>query len=141
MQGFHAWKKIGRSVKKGEKGIGIIAPMIGRKKDDGRNFDDSQDKTVFGFKVVHVFDVSQTEGDEMPEFAQVSGDPGENILAVESLIHSWGVDELPLDWTDIHEVRSFEEATQEVDFDDHSRSTLDWQTHVATCPECQANDG
>ena len=68
VQGFHAWKKLGRSVKKGEKGIGIIAPMIGRKKDEEGQADDSTGKTIFGFKVVHVFDVSQTEGDELPEF-------------------------------------------------------------------------
>ena len=32
VQGFRAWKKLGRSVIKGQKGIGIIAPMIGKKK-------------------------------------------------------------------------------------------------------------
>ena len=52
-----------------------------------------------------------------------------------------GVDELPADWTDIDEVRSFAEAIQEVDFEDHSRSVLDWQTHLGMCPECQVNDG
>ena len=89
IQGFHAWKKIGRTVKKGEKGIGIIAPMIGRKKEDDKSkSDDAHEKSVFGFKVVHVFDVSQTEGDELPEFAEVKGDPGDNIVAVEQLIRS-----------------------------------------------------
>lgn len=92
IQGFHAWRKVGRSVKKGEKGIGIIAPMVGKKQDDDAQSNDDGEKTVFGFKVVHVFDVSQTEGDELPEFAQVSGDPGENIPAVESLIRSWGIE-------------------------------------------------
>ena len=92
VQGFHGWKKLGRSVKKDEKGIGIIAPMVGRKKDDDGPVDDSADRTVFGFKVVHVFDVSQTEGDDLPEFAQVSGDPGDNTAAVEALIRSWGVE-------------------------------------------------
>ena len=28
--GFHAWKKLGRFVKKGEKGIGIVAPIVAR---------------------------------------------------------------------------------------------------------------
>lgn len=51
-----------------------------------------------------------------------------------------GIDELPSDWTDIHEVRSFEEATREVDLDDQSRSVFDWQTHLGVCPECQATD-
>ena len=93
VQGFHAWRKLGRTVKKGEKGIGIIAPLIGRKKDDvGSSADDSNEKSIFGFKVVHVFDVSQTEGDELPEFAEVSGDPGDNIVAVEELIRARGIE-------------------------------------------------
>lgn len=92
IQGFHAWRKMGRTVKKGEKGIGIIAPLVGKKKDEDGQPDENGERTVFGFKVVHVFDVSQTEGDELPKFGQVSGDPGENIPAVESLIRSWGIE-------------------------------------------------
>jgi hypothetical protein len=52
-----------------------------------------------------------------------------------------GIDELPSDWTDIHEVRSFDEAIREVDVDDQSRSVFDWQTHLGVCPECQAIHG
>ena len=92
IQGFHAWRKMGRCVKKGEKGIGIIAPMVGKKKDEDRTSDEDGEKTIFGFKVVHVFDVSQTDGDDLPEFAQVTGDPGENIAAVEALVRSWGIE-------------------------------------------------
>lgn len=92
IQGFHAWKKLGRTVKKGEKGIGIIAPLIGRKKDEDAKPTDSKEKAVFGFKVVHVFDVEQTEGDELPDFAAVTGDPGQNIEAVEHLIRSHGIE-------------------------------------------------
>ena len=89
VQGFHAWRKLGRTVQKGQKGIGIIAPMVGRKKDE---VNESDEKSVFGFKVVHVFDVTQTEGDELPEFAEVTGDPGEYVEAVERLIHSKGIE-------------------------------------------------
>ena len=87
VQGFHGWKKLGRSVKKGEKGIGIIAPMVGRKKKDD-SASGSEERAIYGFKVVHVYDVSQTEGDELPQFAEVAGDPGDNIEAVEHLIRS-----------------------------------------------------
>ena len=67
--------------------------MIGRKKDDdGGKRDESNEKSIFGFKVVHVFDVSQTEGDELPEFAEMTGDPGDNIEAVEALIRSHGIE-------------------------------------------------
>ena len=91
VQGFHAWKKLGRAVKKGAKGIGIIAPMVGKKK-DRESEPDSDKKTLFGFKVVHVFDVSQTEGKDLPEFAKVSGDCGQNIAAIEQLIRSRGIE-------------------------------------------------
>ena len=89
VQGFHAWRKLGRTVIKGQKGIGIIAPMIG-KKDDVSSTDD--EKRIFGFKVVHVFDVSQTEGDDLPEVANVAGDPGSYIPAVEDLLESWNIE-------------------------------------------------
>ena len=35
--GFRAWQKLGRTVKKGEKGIGIFAPMPFKKKQDGES--------------------------------------------------------------------------------------------------------
>ena len=35
--GFHTWRKLGRWVKKGESGIAILAPMIGRKKDEAES--------------------------------------------------------------------------------------------------------
>ena len=61
--GFHAWRKLGRSVTKGESGIGIIAPMVGRKRErDEHAQHDSDDESVFGFRIVHVFDVSQCGG-------------------------------------------------------------------------------
>jgi hypothetical protein len=73
--GFHAWLRMRRYVRKGEKGIAILAPIVGRKKSiDGELLEDEQTR-VYGFKVAHVFDFSQTEGDPLPEFAKISGDP------------------------------------------------------------------
>jgi hypothetical protein len=73
--GFHAWKKHGRFVKKGEIGIVIIAPLV-YKKETVENDDNSRNVTeINGFKGVYVFDISQTDGDELPEFASVQGDP------------------------------------------------------------------
>jgi antirestriction protein ArdC len=74
--GYHFWLKLGRHVRKGEKGIAILAPMVGRK----RSSDDEQlaedDRTrVLGFKACHVWDISQTDGAGLPEFATVTGDP------------------------------------------------------------------
>ena len=59
--GFNAWKKLGRRVLKGAKGIAILAPCVYRSKDDDEVVDGGKNKAVVkGFKVVHVFDVSQT---------------------------------------------------------------------------------
>ena len=60
--GFQAWKKMGRYVKKGEHGIPILAPMI-HKEDPDR---DDSPKVLSGFRVVYVFDVSQTDGEPLP---------------------------------------------------------------------------
>ncbi|MFH1372194.1 MAG: ArdC family protein [bacterium] len=73
--GFHSWKKLDRFVKKGENGIVIIAPLV-YKKETVENNDNSPNVTeINGFEAVYVFDISQTDGDELPEFARVQGDP------------------------------------------------------------------
>ncbi len=81
--GFGTWKEMGRFVKKGEKGIQILAPMIGyrRKKDDAEQDRDASAKPqpmLIGFRAVYVFDVSQTEGEDLPEFDHnISGEVGD----------------------------------------------------------------
>ncbi len=87
VMGFHGWKAVGRSVKKGEKGIGITAPLAVRKKDAP-----TDEKEVRGFRVVHVFDISQTEGDDLPEFTQPSGEAERWIDPLERLIKSKGIE-------------------------------------------------
>lgn len=73
--GFHAWLRMRRYVRKGEKGIVILAPTVGRRKSiDGELLEEEQTK-VYGFRAARVFDISQTEGESLPEFAKISGDP------------------------------------------------------------------
>jgi hypothetical protein len=48
-------------------------------------------KLLYGFRVVHVFDVSQTEGKDLPEFAALGGDPGEHIDRLLDLYHEKGI--------------------------------------------------
>src|SRR5271156_4210949 len=71
--GFYAWHQLGRKVKKGEHGIRILAPMIGvrRKKDeDAETGIRTQNQAVLvGFRGAYVFDVSQTEGNPLPDFS------------------------------------------------------------------------
>jgi antirestriction protein ArdC len=95
--GFRAWQKLGRTVKKGEKGIGIFAPMPFKKKDqDGKA---SQDKSkndeeaqMMGFRVVHVFDISQTEGDPLPERATVTGEVGDKLDQLKQVVTGSGIE-------------------------------------------------
>jgi hypothetical protein len=79
--GLYAWNQLDRRVKKGERGIRILAPMIGsRRKPDAEAQKDIRTQNqpvIVGFRSVYVFDVTQTEGRELPELAaQVTGDAG-----------------------------------------------------------------
>ena len=91
--GFSAWKNnFGRNVMKGQKGIKIIAPspfkirqevgkidphtqkpIIGK---DGKPVTEEKEIKIPAYKVVSVFDVSQTEGKELPDIAvdELTGD-------------------------------------------------------------------
>lgn len=62
--GFRRWTELGRHVRKGEHGIGILAPCIYKTKDDETGKDE---RRVTGFRVAHVFDISQTDGEELPD--------------------------------------------------------------------------
>ena len=72
--GFHAWMQLGRNVMKGQKGIRILAPMIGtRKKKDKEATADkaaTQKPVLVGFRAAYVFDISQTEGADLPQFTE-----------------------------------------------------------------------
>lgn len=94
--GFGTWKKLGRSVKKGAKGIAIMAPIVYRKKvrpePESKDGDDSIDlEVVRNFKVCHVFNISDTEGNLLPEFASAHGDPGVYLERLKEFITSKGV--------------------------------------------------
>ena len=91
--GFSAWKNnFGRNVMKGQKGIKIIAPSPFKIKQEVEKIDPHTQKPIIGkdgkpvteekeikipaYKVVSVFDVSQTEGKELPDIAvdELTGD-------------------------------------------------------------------
>ena len=75
--GFHAWHKLGRFVKKGEKGILILAPIIRRKAEHNDQAEPDASSAAVGFRAAYVFDLSQTDGRELPEIGSVNGDPRE----------------------------------------------------------------
>ena len=83
--GFGTWKEMGRFVKRGEKGIQILAPMIGHRRKNAESAQNTEadgntksQPVLIGFRAVHVFDVAQTEGADLPEFEHnISGEVGE----------------------------------------------------------------
>lgn len=114
--GYQAWKdKFGRQVKKGEKGIKIIAPAPFKRKQlvdvidssghpmigaDGKTMKEEVEVTIPAFKVTTVFDVSSTEGKELPTIGvdELSGNVDKFKDICEALTH---VSPVPIEMTDI----------------------------------------
>jgi len=94
--GLYAWNQLGRKVKKGEKGIRILAPIIGvRRKTDAEAEKDpaySNKPVLVGFRNAYVFDISQTDGAELPAMHEVYGDVGENHDRLLSFIERQGIE-------------------------------------------------
>jgi hypothetical protein len=67
--GFRKWLETGRHVRRGEKGIAILAPVVSRLKleDEATGEERTIVSAPRAFRVVHVFDISQTDGDDPPE--------------------------------------------------------------------------
>ena len=86
--GYRTWKQLGRQVKKGQKGIRILAPIVIRKMEERVS---EEEDDVIAFKAACVFDVSQTEGKELPEFAKVKGKPGEALERLKGLVAEQGI--------------------------------------------------
>jgi antirestriction protein ArdC len=95
--GMYAWNQLGRRIKKGEKGIRILAPIIGirRKTDEEAKKDDpayTNKPVLVGFRNAYVFDVEQTDGAELPEMERAYGDVGENRDRLLAFIESRGIE-------------------------------------------------
>lgn len=93
--GFWTWKNMGRSVNAGAKGIRILAPIVGvrRKKDEEAKNDITKqnERVLLGFRNAYVFDMSQTNGVDLPTVHEVSGDPGDNVDRLAAFVKSKGI--------------------------------------------------
>lgn len=68
--GFHAWRRLGRNVRKGEKAIWILAPVTRKPADEERSGASAaaeRGRVLVAFKPTAVFDIAQTDGEELPE--------------------------------------------------------------------------
>ena len=90
--GFRKWLEQGRYVRKGEKGIAILAPLRYRRTVEADDGSEMTESGVRGFRIVHVFDVSQTDGEDLPELAGISGEPGELLTGLENLVRESGIE-------------------------------------------------
>jgi hypothetical protein len=72
--GFNTWKQLGRFVKKGAKGIMILAPIVHKKSKEDVS-DEEQTQTAVTFRAVFVFDQGDTDGKPLAELSSAEGDP------------------------------------------------------------------
>ena len=77
---FSDWRRKGRKVKKGEHGIKILAPHVIKDTDD----DTGEIKQRLGFHIAYCFDVSQTDGADLPE-----GPARQLTGSVDGYAHIW----------------------------------------------------
>ncbi len=95
--GLYTWNQLGRKVNKGSKGIRILAPMIGirRNKDEEAEKDirKQNEPVLVGFRPAYVFDISVTTGSPLPEFTdRVTGEVGAYRERLIDFILAQGID-------------------------------------------------
>jgi len=102
--GMYSWNQLGRRVKRGEKGIMILAPMVSRRRKKDADEQNEQhgevkestterntDGKLVGYRPVYVWDVSQTEGAELPKLDEVQGDPAEQLPQLIEFVKSQNI--------------------------------------------------
>jgi hypothetical protein len=94
--GFHTWKSFGRNVKKGAKGIAILAPCVRKlSAEEAAQRREAERVSVMklcGFRVTHVFDIADTEGKDIPELEYRAEAGGETLLPrLESAAAAMGI--------------------------------------------------
>jgi hypothetical protein len=120
LEGMRSWNDLGRSVRPGEKGIRIFAPMLGVKPaiQNGSQAEENSKKPargkkaaatppkettqqpetqLLGFRGVYVFDVSQTGGEPLPDSRQ-HVDVAEKLEKLSAFAHAQGMTIEYADW-------------------------------------------
>jgi len=131
--GFNVWKKLGRFVKKGEKGIAILAPVY-------KNFtrqvetvngeiEEIEETVLIGFRTVYVFDITQTEGKELnlSIYHPLKGQAPEDLItSIENIIFSIGYS---ITYGDCGKAEGYTNSIQKLVFINNTREPL---TQLAT---------
>jgi antirestriction protein ArdC len=92
--GYKTWQKLGRQVSKGQKGIRILAPCRVKRETTTATGETRDGFAVVGFRCVSVFDVSQTEGDALPEleYRPLEGDAPELLAFLRDVATRTGLE-------------------------------------------------
>jgi antirestriction protein ArdC len=123
--GYRAWAQLGRQVRKGEHGIAILAPVLRRtdpavsppgegaqpRSVDG---DSPRRRVLAGFRVTHVFDVSQTDGPDLPDLRPTLLDGASPLGLWSDLLDQVEAAGYAIDYADLGE------ANGRTDFTDHT---------------------
>jgi len=78
--GFNTWKSLKRFVNKGQKGIRILAPLVRKTEEVSKSGTTEKVSRIAGFRVVAVFDISQTSGEDIPSLEVNATEGGETLL-------------------------------------------------------------
>lgn len=79
--GYRKWQELRRQVRKGERGIRILAPVVVKRPDPEKPGAEPRPRVV-GFRSTSVFDISQTDGEDLPDISP-------ELLTGEDLHDSW----------------------------------------------------
>jgi hypothetical protein len=93
--GYRAWQRKGRQVRKGERSLAILAPLVGKVEND----DGDKVPHVFGFRAASVFDILQTDGDPLPEAPtprQLVGESEDHMALFQMLCAYCAARDLPI---------------------------------------------
>jgi antirestriction protein ArdC len=89
--GFRTWNELGRYVKKGERGILILAPILRRRPENEEENREDGSASIAGFRAAYVFDLSQTDGKELPQIDKVHGDPQQHAVRLRSFAETQAI--------------------------------------------------
>jgi antirestriction protein ArdC len=89
--GFNTWKRLGRFVKKGAKGIMILAPVLVKREAEQKQQAEDQEKETIRFRAVYVFEMTDTDGKPLPQFGQTEGEPSEYTNRIKEFVTARGI--------------------------------------------------
>jgi antirestriction protein ArdC len=75
--GYRVWQEMGRQVRKGERSIRIFAPSTRTVVDEADDGSEHKRRVVIGWRLVPVFDIAQTDGDDLPGQPTLVGPSGQ----------------------------------------------------------------